>query len=61
MEYVFTYVLLGQKDLAFEWLDKAVDERSAHVVFLNVDPWYDGLRSDPRFAAIVRRVGLPQP
>jgi DNA-binding winged helix-turn-helix (wHTH) protein/TolB-like protein/Flp pilus assembly protein TadD len=54
------YGALGEKDQAFAWLDKAYDERDNMVVLLKVDPLYDPLRSDPRFADLLRRVGLPQ-
>jgi len=54
------YVGLGQKDQAFDWLQKAYEERSDWLRYLKVDPRLDPLRSDPRFADLVRRVGLPQ-
>jgi tetratricopeptide (TPR) repeat protein len=54
------YTSLGQKDSAFEWLENAYKERSDLLVYLKVDPRLDSLRSDPRFAELVRRVGLPQ-
>jgi DNA-binding winged helix-turn-helix (wHTH) protein/TolB-like protein/Flp pilus assembly protein TadD len=54
------YGALGEKDQAFAWLDKAYDERDNMVVLLKVDPLYDPLRSDARFADLLRRVGLPQ-
>jgi len=53
------YIGLGEKDLAFEWLEKAIEARSEHMGWLKVDPRIDPLRSDPRFTALVRRVGLP--
>lgn len=43
------YVGLKDKKQAFEWLDKAVQERADWMVFLNVDPRFDSLRSDPHF------------
>ncbi|MEP6707148.1 MAG: hypothetical protein ABJC05_06490, partial [Pyrinomonadaceae bacterium] len=55
---VVLYLALGEKDQAFEWLDKAYDERSDLLVFLGRDPIFDSLRSDPRFADMMRRVGL---
>jgi hypothetical protein len=54
------YVGLGEKDRAFEWLDKAVAERSPQLVMLNRPGEMDRLRSDPRFAELKRRVGLPE-
>jgi DNA-binding winged helix-turn-helix (wHTH) protein/lipoprotein NlpI len=50
---------LGQKDSAFAWLDKAFDEKSHWLVWLRLDPRWKGLRSDPRFAELVSRVGFP--
>jgi serine/threonine protein kinase/Tfp pilus assembly protein PilF len=54
------YAGLGQKDEAFDWLEKAYEERSDLLVYIKVDAKLAGLRSDPRFADLVRRVGLPQ-
>jgi eukaryotic-like serine/threonine-protein kinase len=56
----FIYVALGEKDEAFRLLDKAFAERDFLLVLLNAEPLFDGLRSDARFADLVRRVGLPQ-
>jgi hypothetical protein len=53
------YRRLGRKDEAFEWLNKACDERSVWMIWLKVDPALDGLRSDPRFSQLIKRVGLP--
>jgi TolB-like protein/DNA-binding winged helix-turn-helix (wHTH) protein/tetratricopeptide (TPR) repeat protein len=55
----FWYESLGDKDQAFRWLAKAIEERNSEVQGLNTDLEWDGLRSDPRFADLVRRVGLP--
>jgi tetratricopeptide (TPR) repeat protein len=52
------YAGLGNKNEAFRLLDQAVDERSGSLVFLNVEPIVDKLRSDPRFDVLLRRVGL---
>ncbi len=54
------YAGLGDKDEAFAWLEKAYDERSFNMTWLKVEPRWDSLRSDPRFADLVRRLGLPQ-
>jgi eukaryotic-like serine/threonine-protein kinase len=53
------YTGLGEKDEAFAWLNKAYDERTPFALFLKPSPYYDPLRSDPRFAELLRRVGLP--
>jgi tetratricopeptide (TPR) repeat protein len=50
---------LGEKDLAFTWLDKSFEERSAWLVYLNSEPRLDHLRKDPRLQELIRRVGLP--
>ncbi len=59
MFFVFTYAHLNRKDEAFEWLEKAYQERSAWLVFLKTDPQFDNLRSDPRFTDMMKKVGLP--
>ena len=53
------YTGLGEKDSAFEWLENAYRERSDLLIYLKVDPRLDSLRSDARFAELVRRVRLP--
>ena len=50
---------LGNRDQALAWLDKAYADRSDYMVYLGLEPMLDSLRSDPRFGALVRRVGLP--
>ena len=50
--------ILGEKDLAFEWLEKALEERIGFLVYLKVEPVFDCLRSDERFENLLRRVGL---
>ena len=52
------YAKLGRHDPAFEWLDKARDERSEELFYLLADPDLAGLRSDPRFAALAHRLAL---
>ena len=58
--YVMLYIGLGDKDQAFAWLEKDFAEHSYHPANYKVDPMLDPLRPDPRFADLVRRVGLPQ-
>ena len=55
------YASLGEKDKAFEYLEKAYEERSSDLpYFLKSDLRIDNLRSDPRFQDLLRRIGLPQ-
>jgi TolB-like protein/DNA-binding winged helix-turn-helix (wHTH) protein/Tfp pilus assembly protein PilF len=58
LEIALIYVGLGRKTDAFQWLDKAYVERSDLLIYVNVDPRFDSIRSDPRFQDLVRRVGL---
>jgi hypothetical protein len=51
------YAGLGETDRAFEWLEKAYDERSNWMVMIKVDPFFDSLRSDERFINLLKRVG----
>jgi serine/threonine-protein kinase len=55
---------LGENDKAFEWLEKAIEERSGELVFLKREVaahlFGESIRQDPRFADLIRRVGLPQ-
>ncbi len=53
------YVGLGDKNDALKWLQKASVERSGFLVYINWDPRFDVLRSDPRFIDILKGVGLP--
>jgi DNA-binding winged helix-turn-helix (wHTH) protein/TolB-like protein/Flp pilus assembly protein TadD len=53
------YAGLGEADQAFSWLEKAFADREGRMTILKVVPEFDGLRSDPRFADLVRRIGLP--
>jgi hypothetical protein len=54
------YADLDDKDRAFEWLNTAYQERDFNLLSLKTDFQLDPLRSDPRFAELVRKVGLPQ-
>ncbi len=51
--------VLADYDQAFAWLERAYRGRRFYLVFLNADPQFDRLKSDPRFAALVHRVGIP--
>jgi hypothetical protein len=52
------YAALGEFEKAFEALERAYQTRSGGLIYLNVDPAYAPLRGDPRFADLVRRIGL---
>jgi serine/threonine-protein kinase len=52
------YVALKDRDRAFDWLEKAFTERADWMVFLNVDPRFESLRSDDRFKDLLRRMNL---
>jgi TolB-like protein/DNA-binding winged helix-turn-helix (wHTH) protein/Flp pilus assembly protein TadD len=53
------YAGLGQKEQAFEWLEKAYQVRARDLLELKYDPHFANLRSDPRFIELVRRIRLP--
>jgi len=53
----FLYAVLGDKDRAFDALDNAYAHRDGDMLSLNVDPAFDGLHADPRFAALWRKIG----
>jgi Flp pilus assembly protein TadD len=52
------YIGLDDKNQAFAWLDKAYEERCEYLVYLPTDPMADPLRNDPRFPALLERLGL---
>lgn len=51
---------LGDKDATFEWLEKAYRDGAYGLLYLKTGPVWDGVRSEPRFQDLMRRVGLPQ-
>ncbi len=55
----YIYIALGERDLAFVWLQKAYEEHSPIINGLKVNWRFDSIRSDPRFADLLRRVGIP--
>lgn len=54
------YARLGEEDLAFQWLERAVEERDVSVMYVKTAPEFDSLRSDPRAIDLMRRIGLPE-
>ena len=56
--FLQAYLGLGDKEEAFAWLERAAEERSNIVQFLKVEPFFDSLRGDPRFAEFLRRANF---
>jgi TolB-like protein len=56
--FALLYMGLGDNDRAFEWLNKTFDENPYRISFIKVNPRFDSLRSDPRFADLLRRLKL---
>jgi tetratricopeptide (TPR) repeat protein len=54
------YAALGEKDKAFSALERSYENNEIPIVLLKVDPRLDGLRSDPRFNELLRKIGLPE-
>lgn len=60
VEIAETWTALGNKDEAFRWLDIAERYRVSKVTMVNVNPELKALRDDPRFDALLKRIGLPR-
>jgi len=54
------YANTGDKDRAFQWLDTAFQKHNPRLTTLRTDPELDPLRSDPRYAELVKKIGFPQ-
>ena len=54
------YAGLRENEKAIDWLEKAYEDRSNAIIFLKVDPDFDGLRSNPRFQVLLRRLALQE-
>ncbi|MGD0213357.1 MAG: hypothetical protein ABSB87_08995, partial [Terriglobales bacterium] len=55
-----SYAAVGEKELAFAWLEKAYEEHDPALTQLKVDPSADSLRSDPRYRELLKRLGLSE-
>jgi serine/threonine-protein kinase len=55
----FVYIELGEMEHAFAELERAVQEKATVMLWANVDPRFNRIRDDPRFAEILRRIGIP--
>jgi tetratricopeptide (TPR) repeat protein len=56
--FAAVYMGLGEKTTALDWLDRAYQERNDRLVYLGVDPMADPLRSEPRFTALLHKIGV---
>jgi pentatricopeptide repeat protein len=52
------YSVLGEKDKAIEWLERAYNERSFYLPLSNIDFVFDNVRNDPRYQALIKKIGL---
>jgi serine/threonine protein kinase/Tfp pilus assembly protein PilF len=59
-EIAFDYAEIGEKDQAFLWLEKGYAEKSDLIAYIKVAPGVASLRSDPRYVALLKKMGLPQ-
>ncbi len=60
LEIARIYAVLGEKDRVFDCFNKAVEEREGWLIWVKLEPSFDSLRSDARYADLVRRMGLSQ-
>ncbi len=58
-DLAIVYVGLKDNDKAFDWLERAINEHSIFMAFLNLEPLFEPLHGDPRWADLKRRIGLP--
>jgi tetratricopeptide (TPR) repeat protein len=55
---VYIYLGLGEKEKVYEWLNRLCEAQDFACYWLKVDPVFDGLRQEPRFQALLKKVGL---
>jgi TolB-like protein len=60
LQFAELYARLGDKEKAFEWLEKSYNNREMALIFVKVDPTWESLHSDPRFGTLLQRMGLGQ-
>ena len=56
----FVYVLLGDKEKTFEWLEKAFQARDTDLPRFRLGPTFDPIRDDPRYKDLLKRMNLPE-
>jgi tetratricopeptide (TPR) repeat protein len=52
------YARLGEKEKALQYIERALREHQSDLIFINVEPYFESLKGEPRFQAVVRQVGL---
>jgi eukaryotic-like serine/threonine-protein kinase len=57
-ERAIVYIGLGDNDAAFHWLEESYKERFGSIIGLTSDPFFDSIKSDPRFAVLARKINL---
>ena len=57
-EIALIHTGLGEKDRAFTWLHKALEDPTGWLIYIKVEPGFDSLHSDPRFAELLRKMKL---
>jgi eukaryotic-like serine/threonine-protein kinase len=60
LEIASAYGLMGDRNHSFEWLEKGYAERSGRMEYIKTDYFFDGIRSDPRYASLLRRMRFPE-
>ena len=58
LEFAWIQFALGETDVGFRWMQKAMEDRSFDLISIKVDPRFDALKGDPRFETIARRMGV---
>ena len=54
----YVYIVLGDKDQAFAWLERGFQLRAGNMPWMKIEPKFDKLRGDPRLADLIRRIGI---
>ena len=60
VQIAFVHVGLGEKQQALDLLERAYAQRSWELVFMQVEPWLDDLREEPRFIRLQEKMGFPE-
>ena len=59
LELASAYARVGDRDKALEWLERSYEQRDGNVTLLKSEPSFKSLHGDPRFSALLKRMGLP--